>query len=1741
MIPFGPSLKLIEQLNIYVPPTPDTTWKSIYKVAPPDEPKFYLFIGEVVHSHVKSFKNDSHYLEDRLRSNIEEHIRTKYPQARVLDESQVGPWKFFLIENEGRYNVFFPGTTKWLSREGVDNIRDHLYPDLCTPTLDERTRIGLFALTDRDFKAAMDSVIPPVLSHEQLVEMSKQPYPHVNEMGQIIRRWESERGMNVTAAFAYSGTAKYVHQIEFGHNVWRITLNGETVYKKDPNDPTAPYRIDFAEHGELLTHNNGTQEYCFILPKSRENDTRIDSHSILGSWEKVAEKSWSDFMPDFSPSAQSSSSSDPIPTLIDRLSEDRLLEAKEVMPPVKEFFDAHKAEENLAKEIEEKSISKAEITAQVLKTAEGIAKEVYSLLESNDARRIKCSEYKEFYADYKKHREAQREEIEARGMLFSYSVTDIRDHIYNRLSPKGIFEILQEAQRFSVEYQEEMKQINDSIATNTTLRDAINKTHNFNDELALRNNARWKKALKAQQKLGEKIGLARSILAIAGLVAAGVAACLPGGQAVGFTIAAASANVLAQGGQFAQRAVDKKTDKINTKFEKISQESSSRSDRLHQTDLTAQDQGFYLRQRQFQQQEELRYCGAVFDAKTFCRLMVESEKTQKEQLEETTKKLEQEQNQFSRSNSAAEADGKRIQIIEDIMGGRSPVIPTGFKVIPEFDKKGRIISVRVDGCSKEQLEQNRAGHETAASSAGVNVESLKRQKQEQEVALKNTQEESKKAADLRPLTEFTESLYVKAGMMKFNPNTGEQVPVLSENEQIQKDRRDKFANGVQNIIGLKEVEYQVYTESLQVAKDYALFLSNCTGSSVPLLLHTAGSDFLNIKKQRAIWEEIYALVKKFAGSYFNEGLVPALKALNTTVPGEMSNLTSLSLLGASNVLPYVRLMFVLGSLSYKAYFYLSQVPQKEEIQEEIDIYLKSIQDSTRFLHSFLKDQFKDLKDHLDEQHRAIYDLINTSQLEILREVQEGNQKVINHVVDAAYNDYILRLYDIESQIKRKLSSEKGADYLKLLSFSFKESTSPLQTGIIPGNSLQTKGKHDYPAIDLQNAYRNPEHLTGLLFNQFNIHGIPNLKLLESLTGSFTEFIDSLSAPEYAALKDQINEIHKEMHAAFIRIEKSFQGIGQAIGQVCGQQEKILKEIQNRRIRVQNAKNAYVLEELKVALHNFEEQRRLLTEPVGYGKFFLYEEFVNTELSSRLSRLDVRKLQFEKSHTIDKMAIYASEAFETSVRLTFVTGFALFGLPFVVTNSLSVGIQKATNVYKSSVLTLFDVPTGYEMFQFLLDRKARSNLRTLANIKPHIIKKRPAQQEKFFLDLSSRKIKAASSNRHENEDPLLDCAVCVPRPYNSEGDLPDIHIQFDKDSPINPNDLDKIPNPIHPYRTSMNRESYDLKVKNLINEYLAFLDHKIGGVSIVNCNDIAEKLEKSQTVTSTNPNLIPLAFPKKLLEALEEKLAFEINSIEGLGAGSLIPAYDFSMKNGTWVISICYRFCPTHGGEIKKFCHFDVAHFDSTTVKAFQKNLLSDEQQPPNEFLLQAMYGNFYGLGMPCEKTYILPSGLVAPSETYFEGLYNIWMRSPETLVKFNYQIDTIGSKQNLTSDSHAGPILDKHYLDVMRILREKKKTLSEDETKYKNDYFSLVGLFKLVSGIDNRTLNENMVSKLGLFPPKQQDMLLQLPLKQNISNISEGHIKEFVKVLESKPNTLLASLRNNMERLNRPKNYVRQC
>lgn len=276
----------------FISPTQDFPG-SVYIECPPDSPHFYLFIGEYVHRHAGA--EDSNLQGHSLKSNIQSAIQEKYQTAHVLEESEVGGWKFFLIENEGRLNVFFQGTTRWLGQQGALNIVEHF-------NIEDISLYGIHP------EAGI--VIPPsaVRALEETFPergLRSEPFRYVDEMGEIIRGWEENYRTPITAIFGYSASTKYSSQIQVSNpDVWRIGLNGEIVC-------TGKYCINFARPGDILTNLNGTYQSCFIIPERCEiaspqarlmfidenRKTSVNAHFIEGVSEDIEAFSWQDWMP----------------------------------------------------------------------------------------------------------------------------------------------------------------------------------------------------------------------------------------------------------------------------------------------------------------------------------------------------------------------------------------------------------------------------------------------------------------------------------------------------------------------------------------------------------------------------------------------------------------------------------------------------------------------------------------------------------------------------------------------------------------------------------------------------------------------------------------------------------------------------------------------------------------------------------------------------------------------------------------------------------------------------------------------------------------------------------------------------------------------------------------------------------------------------------------------------------------------------------------------------------------------------------------------------------------------------------------------------------------------------------------------------------------------------------------------------------------------------------------------------
>lgn len=1398
--------------------------------------------------------------------------------------------------------------------------------------------------------------------------------------------------------------------------------------------------------------------------------------------------------------------------LLDRLSTDDLTtfdQIDKVLPQVKKFLFENEATAKKAKEIDERPADNKAILKHALDTATVIASEVCELLAERDQNKINCSRYKGFFEDYINHRESQKNASEVRELQFSYhEFADVREHIFSRISPRGLFETLQETQKFSSEYEDEVNKVRESVATNHAIRQGIEQTQNLNDRLAQSNKEDWKKALKAQKKLAEKIGLAKTILAVTGAIAGTIAACtIPGGQVSGLAIASASLNLLNQGGQAAQQVVNRKTEKINNSFQRKQDEITKRSDSLHQSNMLAQEQGFDLKQRQFQQQNVLIYCGSAFDINTYCKLLDDSITLQKQSLSETIAGLEAAEKTIKDETDQAAADQKKLDRVLDI-------------------KRNRAV--------RDNLTQSIADHKAKAAEASVSVLSLKKQEDAQKKQLKETEEKQKETDIVRPFKQFIQQKYVDAGLMKFAE--GKQIPVLTPEQQEGKIRRDAFIETFQESINLVETQHQFNNEIIGVAQEYAHLIGGYTGSALPAELVSIGRNLLEIAKQREIYEALEKLkvvMDKETGARDQTNA-----QLSEKSPGEaMSPLTQLTLMTVKDFIPVIRLMGSIAKLSYNAYIIWTGEPPKDDpspYKSEMEVYLSSLDESVKFLYQFISKEFEGLSD----QHQELREFISSAEKEILDEIKTGSQKVASRVNVEGYNKYLQRRFEQIDKIQRKCSYVKVDEiepFLTYVETLLTQCSAPHNCGIISGNSLTHNQQVPYEAVDLKLAYRNPEHLTGLLFTHFGWnHEVPNLALLNSLTGGFATAFEALlrnNLENDPHLNDKVQRIVGGMVESFIKFEKACGMVGDAIAQVCARQQKILQGIVDRRKKIQIFNETIVAQNQAEALKNSEKQReRLLgADFVGYSKFFLYDELVNAPLSSRMAKWDLDKIMDEVKFgkgTLGKVAKLGAYTIGLLMAVPFCGGLTVVAPPVGVAYGVLYSGKVVYDIGNGAVNGIHKVESiSSSSDQRVLETKTEVSLKSLIKNPPSLdfMKKSLKyiyEGEKLALNLTSRKITTISSPKREEEHPLVNLELDI---YDfEEGMYPENpRAVFNENSLAGSDDIEKIPNP----RTMYRDEEYNSKVRELIGRYFTF----IGGVMDEANLEAFLGIDSSRILTSQKSDLVPLAFPKNLLETFEQKIMYELQMMEGVGAGTLIPFYNLATDNQRHVLSIVYRFVPTDGTKPLEFCHFDVAYFDNTTIKAFEKDLISNEQTHPNEFLIQAMYGGYYGLGLPGKGTYTCSrSGLIAPSEAAFQGLYKIWKDAPEAVVKYNSSEYTGNTHDTMGSNPPARHIFDKDYLVVMKQLRLKKDKLSQEVEEYEKDYFALFALFKMMSGVSNEILFKEMKSKLALHQPHEQDRLYQT--NKEIHPIPMANIESFVKMLESIPNANRTTISRNLNK-----------
>lgn len=198
-----------------------------------------------------------------------------------------------------------------------------------------------------------------------------------------------------------------------------------------------------------------------------------------------------------------------------------------------------------------------------------------------------------------------------------------------------------------------------------------------------------------------------------------------------------------------------------------------------------------------------------------------------------------------------------------------------------------------------------------------------------------------------------------------------------------------------------------------------------------------------------------------------------------------------------------------------------------------------------------------------------------------------------------------------------------------------------------------------------------------------------------------------------------------------------------------------------------------------------------------------------------------------------------------------------------------------------------------------------------------------------------------------------------------------------------------------------------------------------------------------------------------------------------------------------------------------------------------------------EFLLQAMYGSLFELGLPGKGTYVTKSGLMAPKEVPFPGLYRLWEFAPENMVNYRGSEYSEQVFENLhvamhtdedlseASDRIFNPLcvnLEEDYLTIwLTDARNKQKSMAKVEKEFKQNFSYFLATVKMLSNIEPSRLFQIIDDYFGIHSERSEEFIeptIPLTEEESLKECPEEIIKLFVWELEQMPSERIAKLRN---------------
>ncbi len=717
-----------------------------------------------------------------------------------------------------------------------------------------------------------------------------------------------------------------------------------------------------------------------------------------------------------------------------------------------------------------------------------------------------------------------------------------------------------------------------------------------------------------------------------------------------------------------------------------------------------------------------------------------------------------------------------------------------------------------------------------------------------------------------------------------------------------------------------------------------------------------------------------------------------------------------------------------------------------------------------------------------------------------------------------------------------------------------------------------------PQVALTLIPENPSYFSGLIGKEAKITTpLPNWKLFEAYLKKFlSDFHEILEVKDVQHANYQYKNSILERHPAVIaNLEKLFKLIHTYKARLDTLASKALPLFLQRvidcqaAIRMDHQNHFLKVKALKTrALHRLHGDsivnslailERIHTQPLGSRKFYLHRELAQAHLRERIPSWNL--LELYKYHTRISTSIkeglwetpwlalsaylfydYSqkeegdSDQKRKARKVQFVAAVcclipSIFNLGHAGLNSLKGDWTDINSEIKYANLNV----------QF--DRELRQPLTHIfAATQRVLIQETPVKNSHvtsiLAFDLKQRKIVDISGLFGTQQTPPL---------FNLNLDVqePRLGIQIHEQSLVRAEDLSRLPAP--PAAVGESAAGYDLEVAKLSLYYALFLMARQCNSPLPSANPFHAIQATSQIVEGRGDKLFQLAFPQGLIDHLKMRLYPALHHLEGTGIGTLIPFYDIEVEGEKLQLSIHFRFLSAREEEKdpENYCRFIIAEFDFVTVRAFYEDVekaraerhpvdgsRADDGELYQEFLLQAMYGSYVGrLGLPGAGTYELESGLIAPQEVEFPGLYRLWELAPDKMISYRSGSYTQEMSDSLQQSLEKGKLegagqtlfyplppfkADEGFIKIWSNIEGTKSDLEKDEEHFIREYALFYGLVKLLSNVQEKELTDQLTQLLGVYPPSMRKALYDTWLLPEVQ-VPQENVQKVVDFLFQRP------------------------